>query len=340
MKKIRIGQIGIGHNHSDKIKAVKAFPELFELVGYAEENEEWVARRSQRPHFADVPRMSVEEVLEKSDAILVETDVWDLVQTAQRCVDAGKHVHIDKPANGTLEEFKHLLDTAKAKNLVVQLGYMYRYNPAVMRIFEMAKSGQLGDITAIHAEMSVPHADSYRTWLRNFKGGDLYIFGSHLIDIIVYLLGKPNKVMSSVVSSDKNGISSPDVTAALLEYDHAIARVFSSSVQWDGWAHRCLVVDGTLGTVHLQPMEDPLRHMTFTPKHEGKKFGVCMSQPITDLPFDPGNIRYNEMIRSFHDYIVGNAENPFPYEHEYAVQEVLWQAVGGVEMLGKELEKV
>ena len=38
-KKIKIGQIGIGHNHgSAKMAAVRKFPELFEVVGYAEEN--------------------------------------------------------------------------------------------------------------------------------------------------------------------------------------------------------------------------------------------------------------------------------------------------------------
>ena len=99
---IKIGQIGIGHNHSNKITAIHKFPDLFELVGYAEENEDWVAKRGDKPHFRDVPRLSVEEVLEKSDAILVETDVWNLTKTAQMCVDAGKHIHMDKPASGTL----------------------------------------------------------------------------------------------------------------------------------------------------------------------------------------------------------------------------------------------
>ena len=37
---IKIGQIGIGHNHGEaKMKAVRKFPELFEVVGFAEENE-------------------------------------------------------------------------------------------------------------------------------------------------------------------------------------------------------------------------------------------------------------------------------------------------------------
>ena len=43
MKKIRLGQIGIGHNHAEaKMYAARKFPELFEIVGYAEENPRWV----------------------------------------------------------------------------------------------------------------------------------------------------------------------------------------------------------------------------------------------------------------------------------------------------------
>ena len=40
---IKIGQIGIGHNHGEaKMLTVRKFPELFEVIGYAEENEEWI----------------------------------------------------------------------------------------------------------------------------------------------------------------------------------------------------------------------------------------------------------------------------------------------------------
>ena len=334
---LRIGQIGIGHNHFDKIKTIRKYPELFQLVGYAEENEEWVAQRGQLPYLQDVPRMSVEEVIANSDAILVETDIWDLLKTAQLCVDAGKHVHIDKPANGTLKDFKHLLDTAKEKNLVVQLGYMYRYNPAVQKVLQMVKEGSLGDISAIHAEMSLHHKDSYRKWLANFQGGDMYIFGSHMIDLIVYTLGKPKKVMSSLVSSGLNGVQAADITTAILEYDNAVARVFSSSVEWDGCARRSFAITGELGTAHIQPMEVPCQ-MTFAPRHEKKRYGVQMAQPI-ELQIDPTKDRYDDMLLGFYDYITGIKENPFDYDHEYAVQEVLWEAVGGVKILDTAPEK-
>ena len=40
---IKLGQIGIGHNHGEaKMKAARKFPDLFEIVGYAEENERWI----------------------------------------------------------------------------------------------------------------------------------------------------------------------------------------------------------------------------------------------------------------------------------------------------------
>lgn len=326
---IKLGQLGIGHNHGyEKMVTARKFPELFEIVGYAEENAEWIARRSQKPKYADLPRLSVEEVIEKSDAVLIESDVWDLTKYAQKCIDAGKHIHMDKPASGTLQEYKHLLDTAREKNLVVQLGYMYRYNPAIQKLIAMVKNGQLGDIHSINAEMSVRHAESYRKWLGNFQGGDMYIFGSHLIDIIVYLLGKPNRVIPSILA--------PELTAATLEYDHTIARVFSSSLEWDGWARRTFSVCGELGTVHIQPIEDPCI-MTFAPCHEGRRFGVQMAQPV-ELPPQSNNTRYDEMLKDFYAYITGTKENPFTYEHDYMVQEVLDAACGGIKSLGKELE--
>ena len=63
---IKIGQIGIGHNHGEgKMLAVQKFPELFEVIGYAEENEEWVEKRGNLLCYKDLPRLSVEEIIEK-----------------------------------------------------------------------------------------------------------------------------------------------------------------------------------------------------------------------------------------------------------------------------------
>ncbi len=334
---IKIGQIGIGHNHGEaKMKTVRKFPELFEVVGYAEENEEWIEQRGNSEGYRGLARYTVDELIEKCDALLIETDVWNLTETAQKCIDAGKHVHIDKPASGTLAEYKRLLDTAKAKNLVVQLGYMYRYNPSIKKAFEMIKSGELGTIHSVTAEMSTRHGDEYRQWLNHFSGGNMYIFGSHLIDLIVWLLGKPNQVHSTVVSSGVNGVSSPDLTSATLAYDHTLARVFVSSVECNGWGRRCFSIAGSNGTVEIRPLEVPVR-MTFAKGGDGGEYFDDYAKPIPTVTV-PDNERYDEMIQDLYAYIVGEKENPFTYEHEYAVQEVLDEIVGGVKNNGKNLD--
>ena len=85
--------------------------------------------------------MSEDELIQKCDAIIIETDVWNMVHVAKKCVAAGKHIHMDKPANGNYEDYKAVLETTKLKNLVFQLDDMYRYNPAILKCIEAVKNG-------------------------------------------------------------------------------------------------------------------------------------------------------------------------------------------------------
>ena len=337
MKKIKIGQIGIGHNHGEaKMKAVRKFPDLFEVIGYAEKNERWIEKRGELKGYEGLPRMSVEEVIEKSDAILVESDVWNLTKYAQMCIDAGKHIHMDKPASGTLEEYKYVLDTAKEKNLVVQLGYMYRYNPAVLECFEHIKNGNLGEIYSINAEMSTFHPVEYKKWLTNFGGGIMYSLGSHLVDLIVYLLDEPKKISSFLKHTELDGIDFEDNNLAVLEYDKALARIFVSSVEVNGFGRRQLVVSGSKGTVNICPLERPIT-MTYSDTsiadktYEDRKIVI----PFEDHTADG---RYDEMMQDLYAYIMGTKQNPFTYEHDYLVQKVLSEIVGGVHFNGKNID--
>ncbi len=337
MKKIKIGQIGIGHNHGEaKMKAVRKFPELFEIVGYAEENERWIEKRGNNKGYEGLSRLSVEEIIERSDAVLVECDVWDLTKYAKMCVDAGRHMHMDKPASGTLEEYKYVLDTAKAKNLVVQLGYMYRYNPAVLKCFEHIKNGDLGEIYSINAEMSTFHTVEYKKWLTNFGGGIMYILGSHLVDLIVYMLGAPKKVTAFLKHTELDGVDFEDNNLAVLEYDKALARIFVSSVEVNGYGRRQFMVAGSKGTVNICPLERPIK-MTYsdTQMVDRPWENVCLDVPIENVT---GDCRYDNMMQEFYAYIMGTKKNPFTYEHDYLVQKVLNEIVGGVRFNGKNID--
>lgn len=328
MEKIRIGQIGIGHNHGEaKMQAFRKFPDCFEIVGYTEDDPVWLEQRGSLPGYAGLTRMSLPELLDKCDAVLVETAVPHLTKTAQIAAEAGKHIHLDKPASGTSQEFGKLLDTMEAKQLVLQMGYMYRYNPAVRRTIEAVKNGELGEIYAINAEMSTFHSEPYRRWLSTFRGGIQYILGCHMADLIVYLLGEPKKVTSFLQHTMKDGVDVADNNLSVLEYDHAMARIFVSSVEVNGWGRRQFVVSGSKGTANIVPLENPITMTWSDTSITDKPYEhVKVDVPISDVPKD---CRYDDMALDFYDYILGRKENPYTYAHDRAVQKVIEAMVAG-----------
>lgn len=327
MRKLKIGQIGIGHNHGEgKMRAVRKFPELFEVVGYAEENDEWVKKRGSLDCYIDLPRINEDELIEKCDVILVETDVWNLTKTAQRCVERGKHVHIDKPASGTLKEFETLLYTAKEKNLTLQLGYMYRYNFAIQKLMEMIKAGELGEIYQIDAEMSTYHSKEYRQWLANFKGGSMYIFGSHLIDLAISILGEPEKVHPFIKQTGYEGVYSDDNCFAMLEYEKAIAKITTLSVEPNGWGMRRFAVFGSKATVEIKPIELNVKMIKSADNPDSYTYSDKYEEiQVEDVP---GLSRYDEMVKDLYLAVTGEKENPYSYEHELAVQRTLYSVTG------------
>jgi len=322
---IKIGQIGLGHNHGEgKMKAVRKFPELFEVVGICEQDEKWLAKRRNLDVYKDLPLLSFDELLDKVDAVLVECDVADLTKTAQKCINAGRHIHLDKPASGTFSEYRKLLQTAQEKQLVVQLGYMYRYNPAIKKCMEMIQKGELGEIYQINAEMSTYHSPEYRSWLNNFKGGSMYIFGSHLIDLVVRILGVPEKVSSYLKQTGFCDVCSPDNCFSVLEYEKAIAKITTLSVAVNGWGMRQFTVYGSRGTVEIKPIEKRTKMIKATADFAVNPY-ADMKEAV-EVPDVPQDERYDKMVKDFYLFVTGQKTNPYTYEHELNVQKTLLMA--------------
>lgn len=327
MKKIRLGQIGIGHNHGEgKMLAAQKFSDLFEIIGYAEDDENRIKERGGLLCYKNLPRLSVNEIIEKSDVILVECDVWNLTKIAKMCVDAGKHVHIDKPASGTLKEFENLLKSAKENNLTVQMGYMYRYNYAIQKCMKMIKDGELGEIYQIDAEMSTYHSPEYRQWLKRFKGGSMYIFGSHLVDLIVSILGEPEKVYPFIKQTGFENVYSDDNNFAVLEYKKAIAKITTLSVEVNGWGMRRFAVMGSRGTVEIKPIELNVKMTKSTSDIADNAYkDIFEYVSVKDVLQKE---RYDEMIKDLYLSVIGEKKNAYSYEHELAVQKTLYKITG------------
>ena len=321
-KKIKIGQIGIGHNHAAALMpAVRKFPELFEVVGYAVEDDKWLDKWGNHPAYQGLKRMSVEEIIEKSDAVFIESEVKKLTDYACMCIKAGKHIHMDKPAGGSVKQYADMLSYAEKHGLIVQLGYMYRYNNGIKKCLELIKQGKLGEIYSINAEMSTFHKPDYKKWLTEFDGGIMYILGCHLIDLILYILGEPEKITTYFKKTGLDGIDFPDNNLAVLEYEKAIARVFVSSVEVNGWGRRQFFVSGSKGSIDIKPIENKIKVYysdkdIATNEYSDNKIEL----DISDIPPD---CRYDEMVKDFYDYIKGKKVNPYSYDHELLLKKVL-----------------
>ncbi len=322
MKKIKLGQIGIGHNHaSAKMDAFRKFPELFEVVGWCEEDEDWVAKRGGLPQYRGLPRLSREELLDSCEAMLVETDVWKMMEAARQCVERGIHIHLDKPAGEDMEEYSDILRIAEENRAVVQLGYMYRYNPAVQYILERVRSGELGRVLMVHTEMCTEHDADFRKWLEHFKGGDMYIFGSHLIDLVLLLQGEPTAIHPFLTKTHLDGTDSYDSTLALLEYPLGMSTVRVTSNEPGGYGRRQLVVVCEGGTFEVKPFEYPTK-LVFVPKGKYNPYSYNVEE--IEVPTLTG--RYDPMVEDMYRFIREGKENPYGYEYERILHEWILRA--------------
>jgi len=318
--KIRIGQIGVGHAHASKLSVFRESPE-FEVVGIVESDPALRQPAESAEVYKGLPWMTQEQLLNIPDlqAVLVETRVRDLLNTAEACIDAGKHIHLDKPAGTNFPQFQRIVAKASAKKLLIQLGYMYRYNPGVVLLREFLRKGWLGEVFEVHAVMSKVVGGQGRAALAEFRGGMMFELGGHLTDLVVGILGNPSRVTPYAQHADAASDSLVDNALAVLEYPRALATIKSSAMEVDGFERRHLVVCGTEGTFHVQPLDNPRVRVTFSETREPYKTGY------QDIEL-PEYIRYVDDASDLAKIVRGQKITDFSYDHDLAVQKALLQA--------------
>lgn len=330
---IKIGQIGIGHNHgAETMQTIRRLAHRFEVVGVVESDPDWRAKRGGLVAYQGLPWLSEEELLGRDDveAVAVETDVPDLCGTALRCLEAGKHIQMDKPTGETYGEFKAVIEEARRRRLTVSMGYMFRHNPAIRFCLQAVRDGWLGEIFEIDAVMSRKDGPEYRRWLSQFAGGALYIFGGHLIDLVLLMLGRPDQITPYSKRTGACGDTLNDNGMAVLEYRKATAVVRTTVAEVEGFLRRQLVVCGTKGTIEIYPIE-PFNQPQLLPP----KLRLTLAEPMGGyqagrqevvFPHMPG--RYDEQMVEFADIVRGARPNPYTYDHELLLHECVLRACG------------
>ncbi len=334
-QRIKIGQIGTGHEHaSAKMDTFRKLSDHYEVVGIVEPDPELRKSRANHGAYRDLTWMTEEQLLdiEGLQAVAVEVDSDDkrIMDIAGRCIDAGLHIHLDKPGGESFSKFKTVLDEAKRRELTVQLGYMYRNNLAVQFCRKAVQQGWLGQIFEVHCVMSKFSGVDYRKYLSQFRGGTMFIYACHMIDLVVGLLGKPDRVVPFMRQTRSDAGEMCDNGLVVLEYPKTTATIRTASLEVEGFKRRQLVVCGDEGTIDIRPLETydiqptpPLRlQLALSKAHDSYKEGY---QEVT-FPQVPA--RYDDQLIELAQIIRGEVENPYPIEHELIVQECLLEACG------------
>jgi predicted dehydrogenase len=329
-ERIRVGQIGTRHAHaSGQLQTILALPELFECIGIVEPDEARRQALKDHPVYSQTNWITEKNLLETPDLkiVAVETEVRDLLATAQRCVEAGCHVHLDKPAGESLERLIQLHRTAEEQAVQIQMGYMYRYNPAFQFLYQAVEKGWLGDVFEIHGVMSKTVDDATRLELAEYSGGSMFELGCHLIDPLVTLLGVPNRVTAHNRTTHSGKDDLLDNCLAVFDFDQATATIRSSLIEPDGGRRRQFVVCGTRGTIAIRPLEPPRLELTLAEETKGFKKG----HQFVTLPNAPG--RYHGAWQDLASAVTEGRNLRWSHKHDIAVQRAILIA-GGYDVEG------
>lgn len=198
---MKIGLFGIGHLGKIHVKCLLETP--FELTGFYDPDDASAALVEANygiKRFTDP-----DQLLEEVDAIDVVCPTIYHYDIAVKACALGKHVFIEKPVTETVEQAKHLMELARQHRIIMQVGHVERYNPAMIPIQQKITNPRF--------------IEGHRLALFNPRGTDVSVVLDlmiHDLDLVLAL------VKSEVTSVSANGVkivsSTPDICNARIEF--------------------------------------------------------------------------------------------------------------------------
>ena len=329
MRKIKIAQIGTSrYSHGNFIwNSMKKQNDIFEIVGYAMPENEKEKFPVNLEAFNGYSEMDVSEILNNPDieAVVIETEEIYLNKYAALASASGKHIHMEKPGGIELKDFENIIQTVKENKRIFHTGYMYRYNPYVNKLLREVKSGELGEIICVEAQMNCSHSNETRQWFGTFPGGIMFFLGCHLIDLILQIQGVPEEIIPLNRSTGIDGVNAVDFGMAAFKYKNGVSFAKVNAAEHGGFMRRQLVVTGTKKTVEIKPLEINETGGIYARKTE------YTSNSWNDAGkterCDTFN-RYDDMMRSFAEMVCGEKENPWTYDYELKLYKTILKACG------------
>lgn len=245
---VRVAVVGCGYWGRNLVRSFAELGALAAVVDTDPDNAEALAAKH------SVQARTLEEVLadESIHAMVVAAPAVEHGTLGLRCLDAGKHLFVEKPLALDVPAAQALVAKAAEVDRQLMVGHLLRYHPAFLAVSDMVQNGSLGDLRYLY---------SNRLNLGKIRREEniLWSFAPHDLSMLLALVGEePSEV--SAVGSTFLSKDVPDVTTTHLEFPGGQrAHVFVS------WLHpfkeQRLVVVGSEAMVvfdDLQPWDSKL----------------------------------------------------------------------------------
>jgi predicted dehydrogenase len=181
MRKIRVGVIGAGYWGPNLIRNFHEIDQA-QLTMVCDTKQERLDHIQVRYPYVKVTQ-NYQELLDSDiEAVVIATPVSTHFPIAMACLQAGKHVLIEKPLAGSAQDAQMIAQQGEEKVKIVMTGHTFLFNPAVEAIKEIIQSGEIGQvfyINCIRVNLGLFQPDVNVIW-------DL---APHDISILMYILG-------------------------------------------------------------------------------------------------------------------------------------------------------
>lgn len=179
---IRAAVIGAGSMGRNHLRVLNDLDGV-DLVGLAEADEATGARAARPygiPAYTDYRDLLERE---KPQAVVVAVPTIMHREVALEVISRGVHLLVEKPIAYTVEEGQEIIEAAKAAGVILTVGHIERYNPAVLELHRRLQQGDLGRVFQIHARRLGPFPPRVR------DVGVVIDLASHDVDIMRFLTG-------------------------------------------------------------------------------------------------------------------------------------------------------
>jgi scyllo-inositol 2-dehydrogenase (NAD+) len=187
MVPLRVGLVGAGRAGAVHAGNLAEYGPRAEVAAVVDERPD--AAEALAGRFGAAAHANLEKALDAVDAVVISAPTFAHRDLAVRAAGAGKHVFCEKPMALTVAECDEMIAAAEATGVVLQIGFMRRFQPEFMEARRRIEAGEIGEPMVIKSLTRGPGLPPPWAWDIERSNGMLAEVNSHDFDCVRWLAG-------------------------------------------------------------------------------------------------------------------------------------------------------